>query len=175
MGAEGVMFDAFSLQLPLYDPAAAGLDAAYSLISEVRAADGLIIASPGYHGGPSGLVKNALDYLEELRTDERPYLEGRAVGCIVCAAGWQATTTALMSLRATIHALRGWPTPLGVAINSLEAPFGPDGFASAEIQLRLKTVGRQVVEFARSRDRSPSLASALSFPTTDVANTADWW
>jgi FMN reductase len=44
----------------------------------VRAADVLVIATRGYHSGISGLVKNALDTLEELRDDERPYLDGRA-------------------------------------------------------------------------------------------------
>ncbi|MFY9208106.1 MAG: NAD(P)H-dependent oxidoreductase, partial [Candidatus Nanopelagicales bacterium] len=51
-------------------------------IESVRQADGLILASPGYHGGMSGLFKNAMDYLEDLREDERPYLHNRAVGCI---------------------------------------------------------------------------------------------
>ena len=81
-------------------------------VEAVRAADGLVIATPGYHGPVSGLIKNALDALDGLRDDERPYLEGRAVGCIVTADGWQACGTALASLRTIVHALRGWPTPV---------------------------------------------------------------
>ncbi|MFX8512312.1 NAD(P)H-dependent oxidoreductase, partial [Acinetobacter baumannii] len=49
-----------------------------ALVEAVRRADGLIIASPGYHGSISGLVKNALDSLEALRDDARPYFDGRA-------------------------------------------------------------------------------------------------
>ena len=30
-----------------------------------------------------------------------------------------------------VHALRGWNTPIGVAINTAEPPFGPDGEAMA--------------------------------------------
>jgi FMN reductase len=93
-------------------------------------------------------VKNALDYLEALRTAERPYLDGRAVGVIVCAAGWQATTSTLISLRSMVHALRGWPTPLGVAINSIDRPFGEDGTIKASVQLQLEILGRQVADFA---------------------------
>jgi FMN reductase len=147
-GAEVVLLGAAALQLPLYDPTAPATDAVEQLIANVRRADGVIIASPGYHGGPSGLVKNALDYLEELRSDERPYLDGCAVGCIACAAGWQATTTTLISLRSMVHALRGWPTPLGVAINSIESPFGPDGSIHEAVQIQLEILGRQVTEFA---------------------------
>ena len=90
------------------------------LIDPVRAADCVVIGTPGYHGGMSGLVKNALDHLELLRDDDRPYLDGRAVGVIVTAAGWQACGTALVSVRSAIHALRGWPTPFGVTVNSAE-------------------------------------------------------
>jgi FMN reductase len=147
-GAETVLLDAQALQLPLYDPSAPATEAVEHLVSEVRRADGVIIASPGYHGGPSGLVKNALDYLEALRTAERPYLDGRAVGVIVCAAGWQATTSTLISLRSMVHALRGWPTPLGVAINSIDRPFGEDGTIKASVQLQLEILGRQVADFA---------------------------
>ena len=46
----------------------------------------VVIASPGYHGTVSGLVKNSLDYLEVLREDDRPYLDGRAVGVIAVAS-----------------------------------------------------------------------------------------
>ena len=60
---------------------------AQRLVEELRAAHGVILGSPGYHGGVSGLMKNALDHIEDLRAAETPYLEGRAVGCIVTAAG----------------------------------------------------------------------------------------
>jgi FMN reductase len=66
------------------------------------------------------VLENALDYVEDLREDERPYFDGRAIGCIVCANGWQATMTTLVGMRLTVHARRGWPTPLGVVINAAE-------------------------------------------------------
>jgi FMN reductase len=150
-GADTELLGADALQLPLYDPSAAATEGVARLIENVRRADGVIIASPGYHGGPSGVVKNALDYLEELRADERPYLDGRSVGVIVCAAGWQATTTTLISLRSMVHALRGWPTPLGVAINSIEAPCDPDGVYREPVRTQLEILGRQVTEFALLR------------------------
>lgn len=149
-GAETILFDAASLQLPLYDPALPLVPAAEELIAAVRAAEGLLIASPGYHGGPSGTVKNALDYLEELRDDAPPYLHGRAVGCIAAAAGWQATTSTLTALRSVVHALRGWPTPLGVAINSIDA-FGSDGTPVPGVRAQLEIVGQQVTDFASWR------------------------
>jgi FMN reductase len=119
------------------------------LLELVRQADGLIVASPGYHGGVSGLVKNALDLLEDLRGDERCYLDGRAVGCVVTAAGWQAAVTTLEALRSIIHALRGWPTPYGATLNTAEPLFDADGICKDPKALNaLATVGRQVVEFA---------------------------
>ena len=36
-------------------------------LDAIRRADGIVICSPGYHGGVSGLVKNAIDWVEELR------------------------------------------------------------------------------------------------------------
>src|ERR1700745_55119 len=38
--------------------------------AELRKADGVIVASPGYHGTIAGIVKNALDYTEDMREDE---------------------------------------------------------------------------------------------------------
>lgn len=129
-GAQTEMFDGPTLaQLPHYDPASqARNDTERRLVEAVREADGLVIGSPGYHGGVSGLVKNAIDLLEDLREDRRPYFGGRAVGLIVSAAGWQAGGVTLSALRAIVHAMRGWPTPLGIAINSIvQRPFGEGG------------------------------------------------
>ena len=120
----------------------------------VRKADGLIVASPGYHGGVSGLVKNALDLLEDLRDDERCYLDGRAVGCIVNASGWQACVSTLAAMRSIVHALRGWPTPLGATLNTTEKVFDATGACADEkAAMQLAMVGRHVVEFAHKYRR----------------------
>ncbi len=113
------------------------------LIEAVRAADCVVIGTPGYHGDMSGLVKNALDHLELLRDDQRPYLDGKAVGIIVTASGWQACGTTLTSVRSTVHALRGWPTPFGVTVNSAEQRVDDDRVAGA-----LRVLAGQLVEFA---------------------------
>jgi FMN reductase len=135
--------------LPLFSPADdLRSPEATELIETVRRADGLIVASPGYHASISGMVKNALDYLEDLREDERPYLSGRGVGCIATGAGWQATVSTLAALRAIVHALRGWPTPLGAAINT--AP-DADEEDRRRATFQLETIGTEVVEFARTR------------------------
>jgi FMN reductase len=149
-GAETEIFTACDLHFPMYDPGNGPLDpAAERFVEAVRRADGLIIATPGYHGGTSGLLKNALDYLQELADDPAPYLEGKAVGCLVTASGWQAGGMTLNSMRAIVHALRGWPTPLGVMINSADKPFGPDGTAAdPKLHRQLTILGEQVVSFA---------------------------
>ena len=148
------MLSASALDLPLYAPENSELETpkAVALLDLVQRADGIMIATPGYHGGISGLVKNALDYLEDLRFAPRPYLEGRAVGCIVCAYGWQATVTTLQSLRTTVHALRAWPTPLGVALNSADELFTPDGLVvDPAVEERFTMLAEQVVGFARAQ------------------------
>jgi FMN reductase len=138
------------LVLPIYDPTVPERSAGTQhLVSLLARSDGIIISSPGYHGSISGLVKNALDYVEDLRGDARPYLESRAVGCIVCAFGWQATGTTLVALRSVVHALRGWPTPLGVTLNSAVTKFADDGTcADPIVGAQLTMLAKQVVNFA---------------------------
>jgi FMN reductase len=125
------------------------------LVDAVREADGLIIASPGYHGSISGIVKNAIDYFEETAKDERVYLDGVPVGLIATAYGWQATGSTLMTLRGIVHALRGWPTPLGAAINSSGGIFKDGICTDASASNQLDLVGKQVFEFARLRRADP--------------------
>jgi len=149
-GAKTTTISGEELVLPFYDP---GLprrdDGARRLVETLRGADGVLLVSPGYHGTVSGLVKNALDYLEDLRTDVRPYLHGRAVGCVAVAQGWQATVNTLTALRACVHSLRGWPTPLGGAVNSAEVEFDAGGGCSDErVAATLRMIGTQVTEFA---------------------------
>ena len=145
----------FLSRLPIYDPKPGGGGCAElaELLEAVRGADGVLIATPGYHGSVSGLIKNALDSLEGLSKDERPYFEGRAVGCIVTADGWQACGTTLAALRTIVHALRGWPTPLGVAFNPSAGALFDDRGALAEDRdaRQIDMIAAQVVDFARMK------------------------
>lgn len=153
------------VQLPHYlTHASRNCAAATELVDAIRAADGVIIASPGYHGSVSGLLKNALDYLEDTAKDARVYLDGVPIGLIVTAYGWQATGSTLATLRAIVHALRGWPTPLGVAINSSGGVFKNGVCVDPTACGQLELVGQQVHEFARLRLVSPNLTLTMTTP-----------
>ena len=153
-GAETILFDGPTLDaLPNYAPEKPErCDEARDFVEAVRRADGIIVATPGYHGTISGLVKNALDYVEDLREDDRVYWSGMPVGCIATGAGWQGTVTALEGLRSVAHALRGWPTPLGAALNTSQPIFSPDGDPIDErVTFQLTTVAQEVMAFVRWR------------------------
>lgn len=151
-GAEVTVFGAEYIgALPHYRGLGHAADTGTELVEAVRQADGLIIAAPGYHGTISGLVKNALDYLEDLSKDSRPYLDGRAVGLIATAYGDQATMSTLITMRAIVHALRGWPTPMGATIRTYQGLFSPDGECLEDrARLQLEMVGSQVLRGARA-------------------------
>lgn len=85
-------------------------------ISSSRRADEIIIGSVGYHGSISGLIKNALDYAEDMAGDEWPYFHGRPVVAIATGAGWQGAVMTLTALRSIVHALRGWKSPMPHAL-----------------------------------------------------------
>jgi FMN reductase len=148
-GAEIRAFVGKDLVLPLYDPGPEALAGhAGELVAALRRADGIILSSPCYHGGVSGLVKNAIDYAEEMRSDERVYWDGRAVGAIGCGYGYQGPGAVLNQLRQITHALRGWPAPMGVAVNSAVVSFGPEGCSESAIDKQLQIMAEQVVRFA---------------------------
>lgn len=139
------------LVMPLYAPEDPARDpAAIRLVELLRRCDGVIIASPGYHGSFSGMIKNALDYVEDMARDSRPYLDNRAVGCIACAYGWQATGSTLIALRTVVHALRGWPTPLGIAANTTLPLFEDQGACiDPALKANLEVMASQMMQFCQ--------------------------
>lgn len=139
---------------PAYDPFVPPVPAAKEFVESVRRADAVVIGSPGYHGSVTGLVKNALDHLEELREDPAPYLDGRPVGLVATAQGWQAAVNTLNALRDVTHALRGWPTPLGLAVNMSEQ--GAQDFTRSPLSDRIGEVARQLVHVHRPGIAEPN-------------------
>jgi len=173
-GAHTRLIAGEDLVLPLYDPSDRTRNEKQRLLVEsFRSCDGLIIASPSYHGSVSGLIKNALDYVEDLRTDTRVYLDGIAVGLIVCAGGWQGAGQTLSAMRSIVHALRGWPSPLGAMINTSACEFDPaGGCGDPAMHAQLVAVGKQVARHARLQlladevDESPPGRSAVMLQDT---------
>ncbi|HMN52765.1 MAG TPA: NAD(P)H-dependent oxidoreductase [Sphingopyxis sp.] len=152
-GADSLLLAGDAIDLPLYAPHLSDrCDKARALVAALRGADGVIVASPAYHGTVSGVVKNALDYAQDLVADAQPYFDGRAVGLIAVAGGWQAAGSTLATLRSITHALRGWPTPMAVTANSSQPLFDADGvLVDQAIAAQLDIMTGQVVDFARMR------------------------
>lgn len=153
-GATTAIFTGRDLaDLPMYAPELPDrTDVARSLIDELRRSHGVIVASPGYHGTIAGIVKNALDYTEDLREDDRVYFSGMPVGCIATGLGWQGVVTTLEHLRAMVHALRGWPTPLGAALNTSTPLFDAEGQPIDDRAcMQLEIVAQEVMQFVSWR------------------------
>ena len=158
-GADTALIAGPALALPMYNPSSPErTPEAMRLVDLLKRCDGLVIASPAYHGSISGLVKNALDYAEDLREHGRVYFDGLGVGLIAGAAGWQGAVQTLTAMRSIVHALRGWPTPMGAALNTAVKLFDDDGqCVDLSSRFQLETVGQQVVEFCHMRAAHASL------------------
>lgn len=150
-GGRTELFSGAQITLPMYNPHdPARTPEAIALVEALRSADAVIVGSPGYHGAVSGLVKNALDYVEDMRTDPTVYLDNKPWGCITCAYGWQAAVGTLGQLRGIGHALRAWPTPIGVAINSADKVWDDTGaLIDTVVQGQLELLAVQVLTSAK--------------------------
>ncbi len=88
------------LKLPLYDgdvEVADGVPAAVQTLSDqIAAADAVIISTPEYNKGPSGVLKNALDWVS--RTGGQPW-SGKPVAVMSAAAGRAGGERAQLILR----------------------------------------------------------------------------
>ncbi|HVO54026.1 MAG TPA: NAD(P)H-dependent oxidoreductase [Solirubrobacterales bacterium] len=152
LGARTELISGQDLVMPPYEPKADGGPGAARVVRAMREADALVIGSPGYHGSISGLVKNALDYSEELREDPRVYFDGLPVACIATGFGWSGAIHTLGALRDVVHALRGWPTPLGIAINTAEPGAVVDGrIANPQLVEQAQIVAAQLMAFPASQ------------------------
>lgn len=89
------------LNLPLYDGDAEAADGippkVRQLADQIAAADAVIISTPEYNKGPSGVLKNALDWVS--RTDGSPWLD-KPVAVMSAAAGRAGGERAQSVLRA---------------------------------------------------------------------------
>lgn len=115
----------------------------FRLRQDVAAAAGIILATPEYHGGFSGVLKNALDLMG---FDE---FEGKLIGLVGVSGGRMGGFGALHSLRDVGRALHAWVVPEQATVPSVHDAFDENGAAKDEaVEARLMSVGGQVARFA---------------------------
>jgi FMN reductase len=116
----------------------------FRLRADVKAADGVILGTPEYHGGVSGVLKNALDLMgfEEF--------EGKMLGLVGISGGRMGAHDALGTLRNVGRALHAWVIPEQASVPEAWKVFAADGsITDPKLEERLKDVGRQLTRFAR--------------------------
>ena len=148
-GADTQLIWVRDLGLPLYTAEHAPPPAAERLAETVYRCDGLIWASPTYHGSVSGSFKNALDWLILLADRDPPYLTSKPIGLVTTAGGVQGLQ-AVNTMDFIARSLRGWSVPLVLPVAQSWQSFDPDGHLKDEaVATQLRKLGSEVVRAAR--------------------------
>ena len=123
------------LNLPLYngdDEDARGIPAAVqALFEQIDEADAIIIATPEYNKGPSGVLKNALDWVSRVKGS--PW-KGKPVAIMSAASGRAGGERAQVILRAFLTPFRCnvLPGP-EIAVAGCDKEFDADGHLTGEL------------------------------------------
>ena len=86
----------------------------------VKEADGLILATPEYHGSVSGIIKNALDLMSF------EHLGGKVTG-LISVLGGQPNSNALNDLRLIMRWVHSWVIPEQIGIGQAWNAFDDNG------------------------------------------------
>lgn len=139
LGAEVEILDLRTMNLPFCDgsdeyPAYPDVD---RLRQAFKRADGMILATPEYHGSVSGVIKNALDLMSF------EHLDGKVAG-LISVLGGQSNSNALNDLRTIMRWVHAWVIPDQIAIGQAWQAFESTG------ELRDAKLAQRFDQFAES-------------------------
>ena len=148
MGASTELLDLRLLDLPMYVPdlpieeyPASSREAVRKLVASFRSADLMLWATPTYHGTMSGVFKNAIDYMEFLAKDSRPYFQGRAIGLVSVS-----DSSPMSGMANCVNELRAWLAPTRVTLTAND--FSPEMTLTNETRSRrLTRLVTELLEF----------------------------
>ncbi|MFN6519151.1 MAG: NADPH-dependent FMN reductase [Nostoc sp. CreGUA01] len=122
LGAEVEILDLRELQLPFCNGGKEYLEYpdVKRLQDTVSSSHGLILATPEYHGGVSGVLKNALDLMSFDQLSDK-------VTGLISVLGGQSNSNALNDLRLIVRWVHGWVIPEQIAIGQAWSAFSPEG------------------------------------------------
>ena len=114
------------------------------LLSAVRCADGLLWATPEYHGSYSGALKNALDLASIEDYD------GKVVALLGVAAGQIGAIQSLTHLRGIARQLHMWAIPSQLSIAHSYGAFDENGaLKDAKLAASLEKMSVELVKWSR--------------------------
>jgi FMN reductase len=114
------------------------------LRQRITEANGIILATPNYHGTLSGVLKNALDLMSMSE------FEGKVVGLVGVSGGRMGGAATLNTLRAIGRTLHAWVIPSEAWVYEAATAFAADGSPQdASSEQRLKEVGRKVARLTQ--------------------------
>ncbi|HLO48524.1 MAG TPA: NADPH-dependent FMN reductase [Kamptonema sp.] len=145
LGAQVEILDVRSLHLPFCNGEDEYPDYpdVKRLQNAVKQADGLILATPEYHGSVSGVIKNAVDLLSF------EHLDGKVAGAISVLGG-QSNSNALNDLRVILRWVHCWVIPEQVAIGQGWKAFSSEGkLLDEKLSQRLDQFAHSLVENTR--------------------------
>ncbi|GAB6931257.1 NADPH-dependent FMN reductase [Paenibacillus sp. JCM 10914] len=109
------LFDLYEKPLPFYSPddASTRHEGVRELQRLLMEADGIILTTPEYHGGMSGVLKNALDYASQVHFTGKPVLS-------VSSAGGAVGVSSLQQLQTTVRNLHGINSPEWISLGGTQ-------------------------------------------------------
>ena len=142
LGAEVEILDLRTMELPFCNGGDEypNFPDVEKLRETVKDADGLILATPEYHGSVSGVIKNALDLMSF------EHLAGKVTG-MISVLGGQSNSNALNDLRVIMRWVHGWVIPEQVAIGQAWQAFDDEGkLLDEKLSQRLDKFAQSLVE-----------------------------
>lgn len=142
MGCSVELFDPRRMELPFCNGDKTEPWPAYPAVGELRRlvseAHAIILSTPEYHGGMSGVLKNALDLLD------REHLEGKVVGGISVLGG-KHNSNALNDLRTVMRWCHAWMIPEQVAIGQVRTTLAEGRIRDADLLQRFEDFAHGLV------------------------------
>ncbi|WNF36791.1 NAD(P)H-dependent oxidoreductase [Bacillaceae bacterium IKA-2] len=115
-------------------------------IEKIANADGVILASPEYHGSVSGVLKNALDYIGARE------MSGKITAIIGTAGSNLGAANTVNTLHQICRNLHAWALPQSPTIPAAYEAFNKDGSLRDEkLQERLVILGNKLAEELKRR------------------------
>lgn len=109
----------------------------------IRESQGIILATPEYHGSLTGALKNMLDLMsiEDFET--------KIIGLVGIAGGQTGAVHSLNTMKTICRNLHCWVLPQEVSVANSGQAFDEDGaLKDPALEERLLNLGRQLVKFA---------------------------